>query len=257
VLNLVGGAVLVAILSIEGALPQGALESLGTVAEEIAAKTPAATFARALLAGALLTLLSYLLHAVSSVVGRILVAYMAGFLVALGPFDHVVVSGLHVLFGIFLGHGVTWADLGENAAIATAGNLIGGGAAHDAHPHRADQGVAREVNPEDYTADLKELATGAPEIAKLVSVGKSVEGRDLAGIEIGVSADYGVPQLRRRMLFLAQRTDIGPAPDAPPITHCPGKHCAQKCGDGPGVNCKRTPTPTVLELLGPIVDLDV
>jgi len=126
VLNLVGGAVLVAILSIEGALPQGAPESLGTIAEEIAAKTPAATFARALLAGALLTLLSYLLHAVSSVVGRILVAYMAGFLVALGPFDHVVVSGLHVLFGIFLGHGVTWADLGENAAIATAGNLIGG-----------------------------------------------------------------------------------------------------------------------------------
>lgn len=125
-LNLVGGAVLVGVLSVEGALPEGAPETLVKIAEEIAEKAPSATFARAVLAGALLTLLSYLLHAVTSAGGRIAVAYMAGFLVALGPFDHVVVSALHLLFGIFLGDGVTWADLGENAVLATAGNLVGG-----------------------------------------------------------------------------------------------------------------------------------
>jgi DNA (cytosine-5)-methyltransferase 1 len=63
------------------------------------------------------------------------------------------------------------------------------------------------------------------------------------------ACDYGVPQLRRRLLFLAQRSDLGPAPAAPAVSHCAGKHCLHKCGDVPGLNCKLTPTPTVLESL--------
>ena len=126
VLNLVGGAVLVAVLAVEGALPTGAPEALTKVAEDIVGKGAAATLARAVLAGALLTLLSYMLHAVSSVRGRISVAFMVGFLVALGPFDHVVVSALHVLFGVWLSDAVTYGDLVANLALATAGNLVGG-----------------------------------------------------------------------------------------------------------------------------------
>ncbi len=126
VLNLVGGAVLVSVLTVEGALPSAAHESLVKVAEEIGQKSVAATFARAVLAGALLTLLSYLLHAVDSVRGRISVAYMAGFLLALGPFDHVVVSALHLLFGVWRGETVGYGDLGTNIVVATAGNLLGG-----------------------------------------------------------------------------------------------------------------------------------
>lgn len=63
------------------------------------------------------------------------------------------------------------------------------------------------------------------------------------------ACDYGVPQLRRRMLFLAQRADIGPAPGSPRLTHCPGKHCEKKCGDVRGSRCGRLPTPTVMETL--------
>lgn len=126
VLNLVGGAVLVAVMTVEGALPTGAPESLVKVAEEIAGKPAAATLARAVLAGALLTLLSYMLHAVDTVLGRISVAFMAGFLVALGPFDHVVVSALHLLFGVWLGGPVTYADVVGNMGLATVGNLVGG-----------------------------------------------------------------------------------------------------------------------------------
>lgn len=125
-LNLIGGAVLVAVLTVEGALPAGAPEALVKVAEETAGKSSAATLARAVLAGALLTLLSYLLHAVGSVVGRIAVAYMAGFLVALGPFDHVVVSALHLLFGVWLSNLVSYADLLTNIGLSTVGNLVGG-----------------------------------------------------------------------------------------------------------------------------------
>ena len=126
VLNLVGGAVLVAVLTVEGALPSGAPETLTKIAEEIAAKEAPATLARAVLAGALLTLLSYLLHAVTSVRSRITVAFMVGYLVALGPFDHVVVSALHLLFGIWLSDAVGFGDLLVNVGLATAGNLVGG-----------------------------------------------------------------------------------------------------------------------------------
>jgi DNA (cytosine-5)-methyltransferase 1 len=63
------------------------------------------------------------------------------------------------------------------------------------------------------------------------------------------ACDYGVPQLRRRVLFLAQRADLGPAPDAPNPTFCPGKYCKHKCGDEPGRYCKLPATPTVLQCL--------
>jgi len=43
--------------------------------------------------------------------------------------------------------------------------------------------------PEDYAADLQALQTEAPDIAKVISIGKSVEGRDLTGIEIGVGVN--------------------------------------------------------------------
>jgi formate/nitrite transporter FocA (FNT family) len=125
-LNLVGGAVLVAVLTVEGALPEGAPEALVLVAEEIADKSAAATLARGVLAGALLTLLSYMLHAVGSVRSRISVTFMVGFLVALGPFDHVVVSALHVLFGIWFSDAVGYVDLLRNVGLATVGNLVGG-----------------------------------------------------------------------------------------------------------------------------------
>jgi DNA (cytosine-5)-methyltransferase 1 len=63
------------------------------------------------------------------------------------------------------------------------------------------------------------------------------------------ACDFGVPQLRRRMLFLAQHRDHGPAPAAPEPTHCARRHCIEKCGDEPGSRCKREATPTVLDAL--------
>lgn len=126
VLNLIGGAVLIAILTVNGALPAGTSDTLSGIAEEIAAKSWTATLARAILAGALITLLSYLLNATDTAAARILVTYMVGFFLALGPFDHVIVSALHVLFGVWLGAAVTYGDVALNIAVSTAGNLAGG-----------------------------------------------------------------------------------------------------------------------------------
>lgn len=126
VLNLVGGAVMVGIFSVPGALPPGAHEALARVAEDIADKAALATFVRAVAAGTLLTLLSYLLNAVNSVGSRIVLAYMVGFFLALGPFDHVIVSALHLLFGVWVGGEVGYGDVALNIALATPGNLMGG-----------------------------------------------------------------------------------------------------------------------------------
>jgi formate/nitrite transporter FocA (FNT family) len=126
VLNLVGGALLVALLTVDGALPGGAAHTLSSVAEDIASKSWSATLVRAVLAGALLTLLSYMLHAVDTVAARILVTYFVGFFLALGPFDHVVVSALHLLFGIWLDGAVGYAALAANLGLSMAGNLLGG-----------------------------------------------------------------------------------------------------------------------------------
>ena len=124
--NLIGGGVLLAIMTVDGALPHGSSDVLTKIAEEIAGKSWAATLARAVLAGALITLLSYLLEACNSIASRILVAFMVGTFLALGPFDHVIVSALHVVFGIWLGGHVGYGDLLANIGLATVGNVVGG-----------------------------------------------------------------------------------------------------------------------------------
>ncbi len=125
VLNLVGGAILTLILTTEGALPEGAPDALVRVAEEIERKEALATFTRAIAAGALLTLMTYLLQAANSVGSRIAIAYMVGFFVAIGPFDHVVVSALHLLFGMRYAD-IGYGALAANVGLSTAGNVLGG-----------------------------------------------------------------------------------------------------------------------------------
>lgn len=63
------------------------------------------------------------------------------------------------------------------------------------------------------------------------------------------ACDYGVPQLRRRILFLAQRADLGPAPIPPAPSHCAGERCNFGCGSQPGSRCSNPPTPTVMQSL--------
>ena len=125
-LNLVGGAILVGLLTVDGALPAGSAETLVTIAEGIVGKPPLATLVRAVLAGALITLLSYMLEGTNSVAARIPICYMVGFFLALGPFDHVIVSAFHVLFGVWLSETVTYTQLLVNIGIATVGNMVGG-----------------------------------------------------------------------------------------------------------------------------------
>ena len=126
VLNLVGGAILAVILSVDGVLPPGSERALRTVAEEIVAKETTAAFANAVVGGALVTLLSFLLQAVDRVLSRMVVAYLIGFLLAVGPFAHVVVTVHHLLLGALAKAPVGFDQIAAETAIAIIGNLIGG-----------------------------------------------------------------------------------------------------------------------------------
>lgn len=125
-LNLIGGAVLVFVLSVEGALPSGATESLNRIAEEISHRAWPATLMRAIIGGALVALLSFLVIAGQETTSRIIVAYAIGVLLALGPFDHAVVSLLHLGFGLVAGAELTAAQVAEVGLVAILGNFIGG-----------------------------------------------------------------------------------------------------------------------------------
>jgi formate/nitrite transporter FocA (FNT family) len=124
--NIVGGALLVAVLSVEGALPPLAVEVLVRTSEEIVHRPWTAEFVKAIAGGALVSLLSFMLAAADSVGSRIWLAYVVGVLLTLGPFDHVIVTILHVLFGALLGTEIGLGALIETTAIVTAGNLVGG-----------------------------------------------------------------------------------------------------------------------------------
>lgn len=126
VLNLVGGALFALTLSVDGVLPEGAGSALRKIAEEIAARGTWAGFVSAIVGGALVALLSFLLQAVNGVGSRIVMAYLVGFVLALGPFVHVIVTVLHVFIGILLGAPVGFGTLARIMATATVGNLVGG-----------------------------------------------------------------------------------------------------------------------------------
>jgi formate/nitrite transporter FocA (FNT family) len=126
VFNLVGGGLFVAVLSVEGSLPPGTGETLVTTAEEIAHRTTLARFANGIAGGTLVALLSYLLVASDSVGSRMVLAYVVGSMLAVGPFDHAIVTLLHVTFGMLYGAPIGLRTLGAIALVTTAGNLVGG-----------------------------------------------------------------------------------------------------------------------------------
>ena len=125
-LNLIGGALFALVVAVPGVLPYGAGEALSKVAEGIVARDVWPVFVSAVVGGALVALLSFLLLGADSAGGRITMAYFVGFLLAAGPFDHVVVTALHVFLGILFGAPIGFGVLAEIVAITTAGNLVGG-----------------------------------------------------------------------------------------------------------------------------------
>ncbi len=126
ILNLVGGTALVLILSVDGVLPQGSDKTISQIAEHFAGNGPLTAFCSAIVGGALITVMTWLIEAVGSIGGRILCAWIGGVLLTLGSFNHVVVVTLEMIFGMRMGADVGGLDVAQNFAIAVAGNMVGG-----------------------------------------------------------------------------------------------------------------------------------
>ncbi|HEV7346333.1 MAG TPA: formate/nitrite transporter family protein [Devosia sp.] len=125
-LNLLGGALFALVFAVDGVLPTAAQDALTGFAEEIARRDGMAHLFKGIAGGALVTLLSFLLAASTSQGSRIALAFMTGFLLELGPFDHVVVTGLHLVVGMLMGADVGSLAFAQSLMLVTAGNLIGG-----------------------------------------------------------------------------------------------------------------------------------
>ena len=126
VMNIIGGTALILIVSSKGVLPQGAAPALVEVAERIGNLTLWSAFLSAIVGGALITVMTWMVEGVGTVGGRIVVAWIAGVLLALLSLNHVIVVTLELIFGLRFGADITGGDISLNFAVAAVGNLIGG-----------------------------------------------------------------------------------------------------------------------------------
>lgn len=125
--NLLGLAVLALILTRAGLVPPEALDAAGSVAETFADRSAGSALLSAIVAGAVMTLLTWLVHAAESDIARIWIALLIGFILSAPSLNHAVVSFGEMSLGIMAGTGSAgWADLAQNFPVAVVGNFIGG-----------------------------------------------------------------------------------------------------------------------------------
>jgi formate/nitrite transporter FocA (FNT family) len=127
VLNLAGGVLLTLFLTSHGVLRRQAQTALVDVADHIARYDAVTAFLSAIVAGALMTLLTWFVEgAADSMVVRIVMAWAVGALIALGSFNHSIVSTIELVAGNRYGADVGIGQVFGNLGLAVAGNLVGG-----------------------------------------------------------------------------------------------------------------------------------
>jgi formate/nitrite transporter FocA (FNT family) len=126
--NLIGIVVLALILTRAGLVPPETWEAAGTLADTIAARDLVAALLSAVLAGVVMTLFTWVSHAVRSDGARIALALLIGFLLAAPSLNHAIVAFGELTFGMLAGTPsiAHWGDLAWNFPVSVVGNLIGG-----------------------------------------------------------------------------------------------------------------------------------
>lgn len=127
-LNLVGGATLAVIVTAQGVLPKAGHEQLVRLAERLTEHGALAEFLSAVVAGALMTLMTWFVEAAAaeSIGVRIVMSWIVGAVIAAGIFNHAIVSTIEIVFGMRYGAAVPVGDLFANLGLAVGGNLLGG-----------------------------------------------------------------------------------------------------------------------------------
>jgi len=125
-LNVLGGSILIVVLSSHGVLPEGTGATIVELGRDIDDNGVLTAFLSAVAAGALITLMTWMVEGMREVGVRIAAAWIAGALLALGSFNHVIVVTLELIFGQRYGADFGWGDIGTNFVVAAVGNLVGG-----------------------------------------------------------------------------------------------------------------------------------
>jgi formate-nitrite transporter family protein len=126
VFNILGGTVIICILSVHSVLPYGTGATIVRTAATTHANGTLALFVSAVFAGALITVMTWFVEGQESMLVRVVVAWIAGSLLALGNFDHVIVVTLELVFGYRFGADYHWTFILGNFFLAAAGNMVGG-----------------------------------------------------------------------------------------------------------------------------------
>ena len=125
--NLAGGALIAIVLTSHGVLKQGTSDAILRLANHVAHYSPGTSFVSGLAAGALMTLMTWFVEGAAESMGvRIVMAWIVGFVLVLGTFNHAIVGTLELFYGIRFGADIGYDQLFANLGIAVAGNLVGG-----------------------------------------------------------------------------------------------------------------------------------
>lgn len=126
VANLVGGGVVMWVFAL--GWPDEIAAAIPIGERSVASGLGLASFAKAMVAGLLITLMTWMQKGVSqSVGGRVIAAFMIGFLIIYTHSNHVVVGSFEVLIGILAGGApYGWGDLLASIPWWLLGNLVGG-----------------------------------------------------------------------------------------------------------------------------------
>ena len=126
-LNLIGGTLLAIILTSKGVLSGSSHVAVTSLAEHLGHYSAASGFLSAVVAGALMTLMTWFVEgAAQSMSVRIVMSWIVGAVIVLGTFNHAIVSTIEIVFGMRYGAHVTLGELFTNLGIAVGGNLVGG-----------------------------------------------------------------------------------------------------------------------------------
>ena len=124
--NILGGLVIILIVTTHSVLPFGTGTAMKDIAETAHANGVLALFMSAVFAGALITAMTWFVEGQATMMPRIVVAWVCGAFLALGQLNHVIVITLELIFGYRYGAHFNWAFIAGNFALAAVGNLLGG-----------------------------------------------------------------------------------------------------------------------------------
>jgi len=126
IFNILGGLVIILILTTHSVMPYGTGSPLIETAQRTHANGVLALFLSAVFAGALITAMTWFVEGHESVGVRIVVAWIVGAIILLGSFNHVIVDTVELIFGYRYGAHFGWLFILGNFGLATAGNMLGG-----------------------------------------------------------------------------------------------------------------------------------